>query len=229
MTAVTAHRSGQGVAAVFVHGSLVSGRQHWSSQLSLGKDGYELFVLDRRGYDQSPTVEGEDFLRDAADIAQLLAEQTSGGAHLVGDSYGAIAALYAANQRPELVRSLTVLEPPAFGIVEHPACRSIMDRMRRLWEQQHLDDRAFLEAFLEAFMEVLGEGPSQMPEQIVTVLVSNVDLLRAQRPVWEADPPLAGSRPRPTFRGAGGERGGHPSSPSVRDFATRMPVFEVAG
>jgi len=174
------------MAAVLVHGSLVSGRQHWSSQQPLGKEGYELIVVDRRGYGDSPAVEGEDFLGDADDIAQLLAEHTPRGAHLVGDSYGAIAALYAANQRPELVRSLTVLEPPAFGIIQHPACRSMVTRMRRVWEQRRLDDRTFL----EEFMKVLGEDPSQVPEQVMTVLVRNVGLLRGQRPVWEADPPM---------------------------------------
>jgi len=53
----------------------------------------------------------QDFEEDARDIAALLGD----GAHLVGHSYGAVGALYAAALRPEAVHSLTVNEPPAFG------------------------------------------------------------------------------------------------------------------
>ncbi len=46
-----------------------------------------LLVLDRRGYGRSSAPVGEDFLRDAEDIAEIMDD----GAHLVGHSYGGLA------------------------------------------------------------------------------------------------------------------------------------------
>jgi hypothetical protein len=62
--------------------------------------------------------------------AQLRAEHSPRGAYVIGDSCGAIAALYATNQRPELVRSLTVSMQPAFSILQQPACWSMMTSPR---------------------------------------------------------------------------------------------------
>ena len=55
----------------------------------------------------SPPLPRGDFESEAPAIALLLGD----GAHLVGHSYGAVIALYAAALRPEAVRSLTVSEP----------------------------------------------------------------------------------------------------------------------
>ncbi|RSM70165.1 hypothetical protein DL991_38315 [Amycolatopsis sp. WAC 01375] len=55
-----------------------------------------------------------DFEADAALIAEQVLDEP---AHLVGLSYGAIVALLAAVRRPEMVRTLTVVEPPAAGVV----------------------------------------------------------------------------------------------------------------
>jgi pimeloyl-ACP methyl ester carboxylesterase len=54
--------------------------------------GFRLLAFERRGYGQSPALDGEDFLRDADDICDLM----SSGAHLVGHSYGGLGALHAA-------------------------------------------------------------------------------------------------------------------------------------
>jgi pimeloyl-ACP methyl ester carboxylesterase len=60
----------------------------------------------RLGYGSSPPTLGEDFEVDASHIADLLGD----GAHLVGHSYGAVAALLAAARRPRAVWSLTAIE-----------------------------------------------------------------------------------------------------------------------
>ena len=216
MTTLAFHRWGEGSDAVLVHGSLVGGPEHWAAQRPLGEAGYGVLVVDRRGYGQSPAADGEDYLRDADDIVELLAEQAPGGAHLVGDSYGAIAALYVAARVPELVRSVTVMEPPAFGIVDDPACRSMIDRIRQVWEQQHPDDRAFLHALMRA----IGDEPSQVPEPILEMLEGNVPLVRGHRPIWEADPPLEdlASHGLPVLVVSGGH---HAAFEAVCDAITR--------
>ena len=54
---------------VLVHGSLATGSDEWQAQRPLADQGYRLLVIDRRGYGRSPAAEGEDYLRDADDIA----------------------------------------------------------------------------------------------------------------------------------------------------------------
>jgi pimeloyl-ACP methyl ester carboxylesterase len=76
-------------------------------------ESFLLVMPDRRGYGRSPPSSLIDYERDAEDIAELLGE----GAHLVGESYGAVGSLLAAGLRPEAVLSLTVIEPPLFTLV----------------------------------------------------------------------------------------------------------------
>jgi pimeloyl-ACP methyl ester carboxylesterase len=108
---VTSWGEGTGDRVVLVHGSMAAGPQTWHDQQPLADDRL-LIVPDRRSYGDSPDGDG-DFERDAEDVAELLAE----GAHLVGNSYGGVVALLAAAKRPDAVRSLTVVEPPALGLV----------------------------------------------------------------------------------------------------------------
>lgn len=109
---------GTGAPVVLVHGSLATGAE-WQAQQPLAEQGYQLLVLDRRGYGESPAVEGEDFLRDAADIAHVIGD----GAHVVAHSYGGLGAMFAAAQRPEAIDSLALLEPAASALASTDAAR----------------------------------------------------------------------------------------------------------
>lgn len=103
---------GEGDDAVFVHGSFGWGEQTWAKQRPLADD-QRLLLVDRRGFGGSPAAGRVDFERDSEDVADLLGE----GAHLVGHSYGGVVSLLAAARRPDAVRSLTVIEPPALALV----------------------------------------------------------------------------------------------------------------
>jgi pimeloyl-ACP methyl ester carboxylesterase len=103
---------GDGEPAVFVHGSFGWGEETWREQRPLA-DSHRLLLVDRRGFGGSPANGRVDFERDAEDVAELLAD----GAHLVGHSYGGVVSLLAAARKPHAVRSLTVIEPPALGLV----------------------------------------------------------------------------------------------------------------
>jgi pimeloyl-ACP methyl ester carboxylesterase len=95
---------GSGPRVILVHGSVFNGPLTWNEQRPLGER-WRLEVLNRRGYGKSPPPEvRSDFEEDARDIAALLGDD----AHLVGHSFGAIGALYAAALRPNAVRSLTI-------------------------------------------------------------------------------------------------------------------------
>jgi pimeloyl-ACP methyl ester carboxylesterase len=103
---------GSGEPAVFVHGSFGWGPETWREQRPLA-DHYRLLLVDRRGFGDSAPNGRVDFERDAEDVSEVLGD----GAHLVGHSYGGVVSLLAAGRRPEAVRSLTVIEPPALGLV----------------------------------------------------------------------------------------------------------------
>lgn len=122
---------GEGEPVVFVHGSFGWGEETWAKQRPLA-DSHRLLLVDRRGFGGSPADGRVDFDRDANDIAGLLGD----GAHLVGHSYGGVVSLLAAGLHPEAVRSLTVIEPPAFGVargnvVVEQFIDGVEDAMRR--------------------------------------------------------------------------------------------------
>jgi pimeloyl-ACP methyl ester carboxylesterase len=54
---------------------------------------------------------------DAGDLARLIEVRGMGPAHVVGHSYGALTGLFLASQRPELIRTLTLAEPPAVSLL----------------------------------------------------------------------------------------------------------------
>jgi len=93
-----------------VHGSVGNGSVTWESLRPLA-DRYTLVILDRPGYPPNPPLEQADFDQQAGALAELLQP----GDHLVGHSYGGVISLLAAAQANGL-RSLTVNEPPAFGV-----------------------------------------------------------------------------------------------------------------
>lgn len=173
---------GSGTNVVLVHGSLATGSDEWQAQRPLADEGFCLLVLDRRGYGRSPAGHGEDFLRDAEDIAELMGD----GAHLVGHSYGGLGVLFAAARRPEATLSVTVLEPGAFALAQHhPAARGLVDEVRRLWEQDLPD-----EEWVVRFLQAVGSDPEGMSPELIAAAVPLVPVLRRGRPPWESELPL---------------------------------------
>src|SRR5690348_1311015 len=98
---------------LLVHGSVANGDVTWAAQRPLA-DRFELVVPNRRGFPPNPDVESVDF----EDEARWLDPLITPGTHLVGHSYGGVVALFAAAWSRDRVASLTVVEPPAFGLVE---------------------------------------------------------------------------------------------------------------
>jgi len=178
---------GSGTPVVLVHGSLAIGADEWQAQRPLADEGFRLLVPDRRGYGRSPAAEGEDFLRDADDINDLMGE----GAHLVGHSYGGLGVLVAAARRPGATRSLTLLEPGAFALGQHdPAARTLLAEVRRLWDQD-LPDEDWVVRFLTLV------GSDALPPDLIAAAVPLVPVLRRGRPLWEFELPLAELAPAP--------------------------------
>ena len=132
----------------------------------------------------------------------MFAELLGDGAHLVGHSYGAVIALLAAAERPEAVRSLTISEP---GCLRVAAGTPVVDEMiaqgKLLFENApSIPPEEFLKLFRGGAGSAYGT-PDQLPEE----LIHGVELLKRERPSWEAEIPLraAGRRRLP---GAGAIR-----------------------
>jgi len=167
---------------VLVHGSVMGGRGTWAAQRPLA-EGFELLVLDRPGFPPNPPVERVDFETDAALVAGLLEP----GDHLVGHSYGGIVSLLAAASRPDVLRSLTVIEPPctrvAAGVRE-------VDAFARAGMELYATARSGdPDEYLRRFLAAVGsefDPPSPLPPE----LEQGARNLAIERGPWEADIPL---------------------------------------
>jgi len=167
---------------VLVHGSVIGGRGTWAAQRPLAER-FELLVLDRPGFPPNPPVERVDFETDAALVAGLLEP----GDHLVGHSYGGIVSLLAAASRPDVLRSLTVIEPPctrvAAGVRE-------VDAFARAGMELYATARSGdPDEYLRRFLAAVGsefDPPSPLPPE----LEQGARNLAIERGPWEADIPL---------------------------------------
>ena len=166
----------KGPRLLLVHGSVVNGEATWTAQRPLAER-FDLVVPNRRGFPPGPEVERVDFEDEAAWLERFLEP----GTHLVGHSYGGVIALLAAARRPELVRSLTVIEPPAFGLVRGNAA---VEEFIRRFDAIGGDPETFLRAFLDVV------GAPQPPGRLTPALLQGARALMVERPPWEAEIPL---------------------------------------
>jgi len=106
--------NGDGPPLVLVHGSAVDG-QTWDEVVpALARD-YRVIVYDRRGYGRSTHKPVRDHRVHAADLVAVLERVAAEPAAVVGWSSGGSIALAVATQRPDLLRSLVVVEAPFHG------------------------------------------------------------------------------------------------------------------
>ena len=105
---------GRGQPLVFVHGSLEDLRS-WRQQVDPFSRCYRTVTYSRRYHYPNPwTGGGRDYSAalHAQDLAGLMDSLGLAPAHVVASSYGGYVALCLAAQRPELIRTLVLGEPP---------------------------------------------------------------------------------------------------------------------
>jgi pimeloyl-ACP methyl ester carboxylesterase len=175
------HAWGSGPSVVLVHGVVLGGRESWRAQQPL-TERWTLLAPDRPGHGRSPDAP-QDFERDAALVGdQLLTEPV----HLVGHSYGGIVAMLAAAERPEAVRSLTVIEPPSTRVA---AGNPLVDEWTAEMQAVFSDPGDDLPALLERFFELEGiELP--VPEPLPEPVERGTRALIGARPPSDARLPL---------------------------------------
>ena len=219
-------RWGEGERALLVHGSFSYGPLSWAEQRPLAAR-WRLDVVDRRGFGRSPAGDGRvDFERDADDLVGLLAEP----AHVLAHSYGAVGAMLAAGRAPGGVLSLTVVEPPAFGLARGvPAVEEFIRRTDAVFHERGDGAAGTEEDFLVAFLSSWGLDPAPLP-RLNTAARRSVRASMTERPPWEADVPLdllrsAGVRVL-VVRGAWGSAPAAARSLATPAFAAVCDVLE---
>lgn len=154
-------RSGAGEPLVLVHGSWVDGRV-WDSVVPLLSGAFEVVAYDRRGHSLSSCPPGQGSVRDDVDdLAALIDFLALGPAHVAGASWGGSIALRLAAARPELLRTLTVHEPPLFDLLyaEDPDLPELTELRARLATVAALIESGDLEGAARLYFDQVAETP----------------------------------------------------------------------
>jgi pimeloyl-ACP methyl ester carboxylesterase len=173
---------------VFVHGAGSFGAAAWPKQHGMAL-AYDALFLRRHGFDALAEPLETDFAADAAIVLQALADDGRGeaGGHVVAHSQGAIAAMMAAVERPDLVQSLTLVEPACLSLTaELPATAAHRALMQPLFDVRHnLSDEDFQREFVRrvfaAHAPVRGSLAAPAGDD-----GREARRLRLQAPTWEA-------------------------------------------
>lgn len=168
---------------VFVHGSGSFGSAAWPKQHGMAL-AYDALFLRRSGFDAEAEPLETDFAADTAIILGALSDEGRGaaGGHVVAHSQGAISAMMAAVERPDLVYSLTLVEPACLSLTaELPATAAHRSLMEPLFDVRHqLGDEDFQREFVRRAFSAEAPGPTT-PEARKAAR-----RLRLQAPPWEA-------------------------------------------
>jgi len=109
---------GSGDAVIFVHGG-ISDLTIWRHQVPVIGARYRAISYSRRyawPNEEIPDGVDDQIIPHADDLAALIETLGAAPAHLVGNSWGAFICLFTALRRPELVRTLTLEEPPVLPL-----------------------------------------------------------------------------------------------------------------
>jgi pimeloyl-ACP methyl ester carboxylesterase len=105
--------AGTGEPVVFVHG-IPTDYRAWIGQIQPFSNKYHVVAYSRRlaqPNHNSMDYENSTVENNSADLVGLIDNLEISSVHLVGHSYGGFAAAYCASIHPEMVRTLTLIEP----------------------------------------------------------------------------------------------------------------------
>jgi pimeloyl-ACP methyl ester carboxylesterase len=168
---------------VFVHGAGSFGSAAWPRQHGMALT-YDALFLRRHGFDPVAEPAESSFAEDTAIVLRSLADDGRGaaGGHVVAHSQGAISAMMAAVERPDLVYSLTLVEPACLSLTaELPATAAHRELMQPLFDVRHqLGDEDFQREFVRRVYAADLQEPATQEEK------RSARRLRLQAPAWEA-------------------------------------------
>jgi pimeloyl-ACP methyl ester carboxylesterase len=168
---------------VFVHGAGPFGAAAWPRQHGMALN-YDALFLRRHGFDPVAEPVESSFDEDTDIVLRSLADDGRGasGGHVVAHAQGAIAAMMAAVERPDLVYSLTLVEPACLSLTaELPAPAAHRALKQPLFDVRHqLGDEDFQREYVRRMFAVDLQEPASQEEK------RSARRLRLQAPAWEA-------------------------------------------
>lgn len=193
---------GTGQPLILVHPSL-SDIRTWSAQMDPFGSKYRTVAYSRRYARPNPDIPDgvdDDMMLHVSDLVSLMNALDLAPAHLIGSSFGAYICLIAARNHPEMVRTLTICEPPLTPLYGLGAPPSPFQMLRLLFRSPmtfiavvKMASKAFqptIEAFKKGRDEegwqtfaigILGEERfKSVPEERKQQMRDNVKTLRAQ-------------------------------------------------
>lgn len=165
---------------MLVHGSVGNAELAWGQVVEPLRERYDVVLHTRSGYPPRPPEQRIDFEEQADELAAEL----QAGDHLAGHSYGGVVSLLAAARNPVLA-SLTVSEPPAFGVARgDPAVEGFIVRLEEI-----LATNPSPRDYLALFAPLVG-STLPTPETLPPELEQGAQAALAERPPYEAEIPI---------------------------------------
>lgn len=172
--------AGAGDSVVFVHGSLGDFRS-WGFQMEPFAKRYRAIAYSRRGHwpnDPIPAGTPYAIADHMADLGAMIEALGIAPVHLVGASYGAMTALTLTAERPELVRSLVLGEPPILSwlLASPKSAPLVADFDSRAWSPaREAFRRGDQDAGVRRFIDgVVGSGGfDRLPEPARAMMLEN--------------------------------------------------------
>lgn len=164
---------------VFVHGLGSFGASAWPKQHGMALS-YDALFLRRHGFDPVAEPVESDVAADIGIVVASLVD--SGGGHVVAHEQGAISAMLSAIERPDLVHSLTLVEPACLSLTaELPATTFHRSLMEPLFDvRKQLKDADYEREYFRRAFSAEASG-LDTPEAR-----RSARRLRLQAPPWEA-------------------------------------------
>jgi len=160
--------------------------------LAAALTGVTITATDQVGHGRAPDWDGRaDLHGDITRASVAMAESLGGGApiDLLGHSFGGTVALRMALERPDLVRSLTLVEPVIFA-----AAKSAGDPAYGPFRADHLafadlvrDGQRYQAAAMFHGLWGTGDNLADLPEKTRTYMVDRIHFIAAQNPVLLED------------------------------------------
>jgi pimeloyl-ACP methyl ester carboxylesterase len=160
-TSLYYEEQGTGPSVIFVHGAWVD-HETWAAVVGPLASQFRAVTYDRRGHSRSErSSEQGSAEQRAADLVELIERLDLAPVFAVGNSSGALIALRVAAARPDLLRGLSIHEPPGWPLLaDEPQLRPMLEGLgeRISAVRTLLEDGKDAEA-AEQFAETVALGP----------------------------------------------------------------------
>jgi pimeloyl-ACP methyl ester carboxylesterase len=177
--------AGSGPPLFLVHGSWGNGGV-WNQAVEVLAERFRVVSYDRRGHSRSERPPGPRTRRhDEADLAGLITALAGEPAYVAANSFGGLIALGLAGRRPDLVRAVTVHEPPALSAADGGELARLADEaFAAVGEVRAEIESGSVERGTRRFIEEVALGPGAwelIPGDFRAVLMTNAPTFVAEQ------------------------------------------------